>query len=68
MDIRAGKYLDENSQPIPEFFEMVDELEKRLVYARENTSLPVKPDFRRIQEFTADVNRDVVTGRAEYWR
>ena len=68
MDIRAGKYLDENSQPIPEFFEMVDELEKRLAYARENTSLPTKPDFRRIQEFTADVNRDVVTGRAEYWR
>ena len=68
MDIRAGKYLDENSQPIPEFFEMVDELEKRLEYAKENTSLPAKPDFRRIQEFTADVNRDVVTGRAEYWR
>lgn len=63
MDIRAGKYLDENSQPIPEFFEMVDELEKRLAYARENTSLPAKPDFRRIQEFTADVNRDVIMGR-----
>ncbi len=29
MDIRNGKYLDDNRQPIPEFFyEMVDEYEK----------------------------------------
>ena len=28
MDIRNGKYLDENKQPIPEFYEMVDEYEK----------------------------------------
>ena len=47
MDIRNGKYLDENRQPIPEFFEMVDELEKRLEYDAENTSLPEKPDYKK---------------------
>lgn len=40
MDIRNGKYLDANRQPIPEFYEMVDEYEKRLDYAKKNTSLP----------------------------
>ena len=30
MDIRNGKFLDSNDQPIPEFFEMVDEYEKKI--------------------------------------
>ena len=32
MSIRNGKYLDVNRQPIPEFFEMVDEYEKKMQY------------------------------------
>lgn len=62
MDIRNGKYLDENDQPIPEFFEMVNEYEKRLSYAKENTSLPEEPDYKRINEFKADVNERIVKG------
>lgn len=62
MDIRNGKYLDENRQPIPEFFEMVDELEKRLEYDAENTSLPEKPDYKKINEFVMSVNERVVKG------
>lgn len=42
MDIRNGKFLDENKQPIPEFYEMVDEYEKKLEYAKEHTNLPKK--------------------------
>lgn len=60
MDIRNGKYLDDNRQPIPEFFEMVDALEKRLEYDKENTSLPYKPNYKEIMEFTASVNERVV--------
>ena len=62
MDIRNGKYLDDNRQPIPEFFDMVNELEKRLTYDKENTSLPDKPDYREINEFVASVNERVVKG------
>lgn len=62
MDIRNGKYLDDNRQPIPEFFEMVDELEKRLDYDKENTSLPEKPDYKRIDEFVMSVNERIVKG------
>ena len=63
MDIRNGKYLDENRQPIPEFFEMVDELEKRLDYDKANTDLPANPDYKRINEFVMDVNERVVHER-----
>lgn len=62
MDIRNGKYLDENRQPVPEFYEMVDEYEKRLDYAKENTDLPDSPDYKKINEFVASVNERVVKG------
>ena len=62
MDIRSGKYLDENKQPIPEFLEMVDELEKRLKYDAENTSLPDSPDYKKINEFVMSVNERIVKG------
>ena len=62
MSIRNGKYLDTNRQPIPEFFEMVDEYEKKMQYAKENTDLPEKPDYKKIQEFVMDVNERVVRG------
>lgn len=62
LSIRNGAYLDENDQPIPEFYELVDEYEKRLKYAKENTSLPDRPDYNRINEFVASVNERVVKG------
>lgn len=62
MSIRNGKYLDVNRQPIPEFFEMVDEYEKKMQYAKANTDLPEKPDYKKIQEFVMDVNERVVRG------
>ena len=64
MDLRNGKYLNENRQPIPEFNEMVNELEKRLEYAKQHTSLPEKPDYNAIDEFVMSVNERVVKGIA----
>ena len=62
MDIRNGKYLDDNRQAIPEFYEMVDEYEKRLDYAKANTDLPDNPNYKAINEFVASVNERVVKG------
>ena len=62
MDIRNGKFLDNNDQPIPEFFEMVDEYEKKLEYAKQNTNLPNNPNYKEINEFVASVNERVVKG------
>lgn len=62
MDIRHGAYLDDNRQPRPEFFEMIDAFETRLAYAKKNTSLPEKPDYESIHTFTESVNERVVMG------
>lgn len=62
MDIRNGKYLDDNRQPTSEFYEMVDEYEKRLEYAAQQTNLPDNPDYKAINEFVASVNERVVRG------
>ena len=60
MEIRNGKYLDDNLQPVPEFFELVESLEKRLDYDSKNTSIPEKPDYKRINDFQMYVNELVI--------
>lgn len=62
MEIRNGKFLDQKGQPVAEFYDLVDEYEKRLEYAKGNTSLPETPDYGRIKEFTASVNERIVKG------
>ena len=56
MSIRNGEYLDENRQPIPEFYDLLNEYEKRFEYAKNNTSLPEKPDYKSINNFRMSVN------------
>lgn len=62
MNIRNGEFLNSNKQPIPEFYEMVDELDSRLKYAKNNTSLPEVPDYKKINEFVMSVNERIVRG------
>lgn len=64
MDIRNGKFLDSNRQPIPEFFELVTDYENKLKYARENTELPDQPNYAAIKEFAMSVNEKIVRGIA----
>ena len=60
MSIRNGEFMLADGTYIPEFFEMVNELEKRVEYAKENTSLPEKPNMNKIEEFVMDVNRGAI--------
>ena len=62
MSIRYGKFLDEDGHPIEGFYDIVNEFENRMTYAAENSSLPDKPDYKRIKEFTIDVNERIVKG------
>lgn len=62
MSIRNGDYLDENRQPTSEFYDLLDEYEKRFDYAKRNTSLPDEPDYQRINEFRMYVNSRIVWG------
>ena len=62
MSIRRGDYLDANHQPIPEFYEMLNDLNKRFDYDKENTSLPDKVDMNKVYEFMANINGRIVRG------
>ena len=57
MSIRNGEFMLDDGTYRPEFFEMVNDLQKRVDYAKENTSLPDKPNMKEIEEFVMSVNR-----------
>ena len=57
MDIRSGKFQNEDGTFATEFFDLVHDLSERMDYAKEHTSLPHSPDMKKIEEFMMDVNR-----------
>lgn len=64
MDIRNGKYLDDNMQPTKEFYEIVEDLESKMDYWKEHTELPDKPDYERINKFLAETNLKILKEKA----
>lgn len=59
MSIRNGKYLHDGKID-RDFFDIVNEYEKRLQYAIENTSLPEQPNMKLIDEFKMDINSKII--------
>lgn len=57
LEIRHGKYQREDGTYRDEFFQMVDDFEKRLQYAKQNTSLPQTPDYHAVEELVMEANR-----------
>ena len=62
MEIRNGRYITEDNQVHPDFYDIVKDFEKRLTYDKNNTDLPEKPDYRRINDFVISVNARIVKG------
>lgn len=62
MSIRNGEYLDSNRQPTTAFYDLLNEYEKRFEYAKQNTSLPDVPDYKKINKFKMYVNERIVRG------
>lgn len=60
LDIRRGKFQNPDGTYRDEFFQMINEFEKRLQYAKENTSLPKTPDYHVVEEFVMSVNRRAI--------
>ena len=56
MSIRNGAFLDSGDKPTAEFYEMLDELEKRMEYAEKHTELPEFPNKEKIRELHAEIN------------
>ena len=60
LEIRNGKYLDENDQPIAEFFEMVEYYQNEMEKAEKISELPDKPDIKKIQKLQMEINQSVL--------
>lgn len=60
IQIRNGYFQNEDGSYKNEFFDLVNDLEKRFRYAAEHTSLSDEPDRNRIEEFVISLNEEVV--------
>lgn len=57
LEIREGKYQKEDGSFHSDFFEMVDNYERKLKYAADNSPLPNKPDFKKVEDLVIEINR-----------
>lgn len=58
--ILNGDYMDANSQPTPEFEELVNAMAQKMAYAAKNTSLPLFPDAKKVADLKYAINAMVV--------
>ena len=56
MSIRNGKYTTSDNQVLPEFYDMLDEFDKRFEYDKNNTDLPKNPDYKKITDLLYSLN------------
>lgn len=63
LDIRNGKYQKEDGTFRSEFYELLEDYEKKLDYAAANTELKDEPDINEVMDFVMAVNEKVVCGR-----
>lgn len=61
LSVRNGRFQNPDGSYMPEFFECVDEYKKRLEYAIANTSLPERPDFKKLQDLKMTVNKMILS-------
>ncbi len=54
LNIRNGKYT------YNEIFEMVEELEEKFLYAKQNSPLPKEPNYKKINELVIEINRRII--------
>lgn len=60
MEIRNGKYLTNDGNVIPEFYEIVDEYESKITEAKNNTDLPRNPNFDEINNLLYAINYSTI--------
>lgn len=60
MAIRNGEYQKEDGTFRQEFYDMLDVYEQRMQYAKKNTDLPPKPDYKKIEEFVIMANLEAI--------
>lgn len=59
MTIRNNAFI-KDGLPIPEFFDLLNEIEKKFEYAKKNTSLPETTNMEAINELKYEINKEVI--------
>lgn len=62
LSIRNGAFQNDDGTYKKEFFDLVSDYEKRMDYAKRNTSLPVHPNMKTVEDFVLSVNRRSIGG------
>lgn len=65
LSIRRGEFQNEDGTYRKEFFDLVSDFDKRMEYAKKNTSLPVHPDMKVVEDFVISVNRRAIDEPSE---
>ncbi len=60
MNVRNGYFMNEDGSYKPEFFDILNELKKKLDYAKNNTSLQKEPNYKKIEEFVIETNKKII--------
>lgn len=63
MMVRNDYFLGSDGVPNSAFYDLVNDYTKRMDYAAANTSLPLEPDHKRINDWLCWANELVVTGQ-----
>lgn len=67
MSIRNGEFQKPEGGYRPEFFELVDDLEKKMKDAAENTSLPDCPNTEAAYEMLVEMNKNHILKMEDYY-
>lgn len=67
MSIRNGEFQKPEGGYRSEFFELVDDLEKKMKDAAENTSLPDRPDTEAAYEMLVEMNKNHILKMEDYY-
>ena len=60
--IRRGDYMLPDGTYSPEFYEVLEEYERKLDEAAARTVLPDNPDMEKVERFVEKINRCAITG------
>lgn len=60
MEIRNGRFLDEEDHPTPEFREFVDDLSQRFTEAKNKSMLPDQADMDAITKLRIEINAEIM--------
>lgn len=60
MNVRNGYFMNEDGSYKSEFFDILNELKKKLDYAKNNTSLQKEPNYKKIEEFVVETNKKII--------